>query len=96
MYRKKVILLVIIVLILTGCKKIDSNMDNIVNATMTSEVNMVNTVSTGYQLYIPIGVKQLVDSEYNQKFKIRDTDVYLYVDTVSYWYKNRLNYDNNE
>ena len=93
MYRKKVIWLVIIALILTGCTKIDSNMDNIVSSIMTNEVDMVNTVSTGYQLYIPIGVRQLVDNEYNQKFKIRDADVYLYVDTVSYWYKNRLNYE---
>lgn len=92
MYKKKVILLVIIALILTGCTKLDSNVDNIINATMTKEIKNVNTVSTGYELYIPIGVTQLVDNEYNQKFKIRDTRVYLYVDTVSYYYKNELNY----
>ena len=92
MYRKKVILLVIIALILTGCTKIDSNVDTVVGATMTKEINDVNTVSTGYELYIPMGVIQLVDNEYNQKFKIRDTHVYLYVDTISYYYKNSLNY----
>ena len=96
MYRKKVILLIIIALLLTGCTKIDSNIDNIVNATMMREVNTVNTVSTGYQLYIPMGVIQLVDNEYNQKLKMRDTHVYLYVDTISYYYKNSLNYKNNE
>ncbi len=92
MYRKRFILLIITLLVLTGCAKIDSNLDNVVNATMTKEVNDVNTVSTGYQLYIPMGVIQLVDNEYNQKFKIRDTHVYLYVDTISYYYKNSLNY----
>lgn len=92
MYKKIVILMVIIVLILTGCTRIDSNIDNIVDTIMTKEVNEVNTVSTGYELYIPIGVMQLVDREYNQKLKIKDTDVYLYVDTVSYYYKNTLNY----
>lgn len=92
MYRKKVILLIIIALILTGCTKIDSNIDNIISATMMEELKNVNTVSTGYELYIPAGVIQLVDNEYNQKFKIRDTHVYLYVDTVSYYYKNNLNY----
>jgi hypothetical protein len=60
------------------------------------EINRVNTVSTGYELFIPIGVRQLVDNEYNQKLKIRDTHVYLYVDTVSYYYRNRLNFKNNE
>lgn len=94
MYKNKVILLVIIALILTGCTKVDSNLDNIVNATMTKEINNVNTVSTGYELYIPMGVIQLVDNEYNQKFMIRNTHIYLYVDTISYYYKNSLNYKN--
>ena len=92
MYRKKVILLVIVTLIMTGCTKLDNNIDNIVNSTIINNVDNVNTVSTGYELYIPMGVIQLVDNEYNQKLKIKDTHVYLYVDTVSYYYKNRLNY----
>jgi len=96
MYKKKIILLVIVTLILTGCTKIDGNVDNILTATMTNEIKDVNTVSTGYELYIPMGVIQLVDNEYNQKFKIRDTHVYLYVDTISYYYKNSLNYKSNE
>ena len=92
MYKKKVILLVIIALIMTGCTKLDGDIDKIISAKMTKEIENVNTVSTGYELYIPIGVTQLVDDEYNQKLKIRDTHVYLYVDTVSYYYRNRLNY----
>lgn len=84
-----------IVFILTGCTKIDSNIDNIVDTIMTKEVNEVNTVSTGYELYIPIGVRQLVDNEYNQKLKVKDTNIYLYVDMVSYYYKNSLNYKSN-
>ena len=95
MYRKKVILLIIIALMLTGCVKIDNNIDSVVNATMTKEIKDVNTVSTNYQLYIPMGVIQLVDNEYNQKLKIKDTHVYLYVDTISYYYKNTLNYKAN-
>jgi starvation-inducible outer membrane lipoprotein len=90
MYRKKVILLVIIALILTGCTRISNNLDDVVGATMVKEIKNVNTVSTGYQLYIPMGVIQLVDNEYNQKFRIHDTHVYLYVDVVSYFYKNNL------
>ena len=96
MYRNKVILLVIFALMLTGCTRLDNNIDNIVSATMTKEIDLVNTVSTGYELYVPIGVIQDKDSEYNQKFKIRDTYVYLYVDTVSYYYKNNLNHKSGE
>ena len=92
MYKKMSMLLIIMTLLLAGCTKIDSNIDNIIDATMADEIKNVNTVSTGYELYLPQGVIQLVDDEYNQKFKIRDTYVYLYVDTVSYYYKNDLNY----
>jgi len=92
MNKKGLILLVITILLLTGCTKIDNNMENVLSSVMSKEVNKVNTVSTGYQLYIPMGVMQLDDNEYNQKLKIRDTYVYLYVDTVSYYYKNSLNY----
>ncbi len=96
MYKKMFLLFVIMTLILTGCTKIDSNIDNIVSATMSKKIENVNTVSTGYELYIPIGVMQLVDNEYNQKFKIRDAHVYLYVDIISYYYKNSLNYKSTE
>ena len=94
MYRKKFIFFVIIVLLLSGCTKINENLDEVVDATMTNSKLPANTVSTGYELYIPTGVKQVVDSNYNQKFKIRNRYIYLYVDTVSYYYKNMLNYKN--
>ena len=92
MYRKKFIFFVAIVLLLSGCTKITNNLDDVVNATMVNNKLSVNTVSTGYELYIPTGVKQVVDSQYNQKFKIKNRYVYLYVDTISYYYKNMLNY----
>lgn len=94
MYRKKFIFFVIIVLLLSGCTKINKNLDEVVDATMANSKLPANTVSTGYELYIPTGVKQVVDSNYNQKFKIRNRYIYLYVDTVSYYYKNMLNYKN--
>lgn len=92
MYKKRVILLVMVALILTGCTRINNDIDNIIDVTMSKEIKDVNTVSTGYELYVPVGVIQLVDNEYNQKFKVRNTHVYLYVDIVSYYYKNSLNY----
>ena len=93
MRKEKLIFLVVFVFVLTGCTRVDNDIDKIVNATMSREIENVNTVSTGYELYVPIGVKQLIDSDYNQKFMINDTYVYLYVDTVSYYHKYRLNYE---
>ena len=93
MYRKKLIfLLFVVLLITTGCTQLTNDIDQVINATMASDKVSANTVSTGYELYMPIGVKQVVDNEYNQKFKINNRYVYLYVDTISYYYKNTLNY----
>ena len=95
MYRKKFMFFVVFVLLLTGCTKITNNLDDVVNAILVDSKIKTNTVSTGYELYIPTGVNQVIDREYNQKFKIKDRYVYLYVDTISYHYKNTLNYKSN-
>lgn len=92
MYKRMLIIIITVTLILTGCTKVDNNYDNIVNTVMNGKNINVNTVSTGYELYIPVGVMQLSDNNYNQKIKIRNRYVYLYVDTISYYYKNDLNY----
>ncbi len=92
MHKKKLIFLVVIALLLCGCTKIGNDLDVIVNTVFTDNKTVVNTASTNYELYIPTNVKQESDSEYNQKFKIADRYVYLYVDTISYYYKNSLNY----
>lgn len=94
MHRTRLIFFVIIILLLSGCTKITNNIDDVVNAALVNNNISANTVSTSYELYIPTGVKQVVDSQYNQKFKIRNRYVYLYVDTVSYYYKNISNYKN--
>jgi len=93
---KKLVFFVVIALILTGCTRVTDNLDDVINAVMKNNRIGVNTVSTGYELHIPSGVLQIVDNDYNQKFKIKDRYVYLYVDTISYYYKNSLNYKNTE
>jgi len=96
MDKKKLMFFLVLVLLLTGCTTITNDINEVVNAVMSNNKNTVNTVSTGYELFIPIGVRQEIDNEYNQKLKIKDRNVYLYVDTISYYYKNTLNYKNNE
>lgn len=92
MYKKKFLFFITVILLLSGCTRITNNLDDVINAVMNSNKISVNTVSTGYELYVPTGVKQVVDSQYNQKFMIKDRYIYLYVDTISYYYKNMLNY----
>jgi len=95
MHKKNFVFLVIFALLLSGCTKITSNLDEVVSAVMVNSKLNANTVSTGYEIYIPTGVKQVIDSDYNQKFKIKNRYIYLYVDTISYYYKNSLNYKTN-
>jgi len=43
-----------------------------------------------------MGVRLVYDNDYNEQFKIDGVDVYLYVDIVSYYYKNTLNFVDND
>ncbi len=95
MYKSKLIFLTVIILLITGCTRITNDLDQVIEAVFESDKAPVNTVSTNYELYIPFGVKQEDDSEYNQKFIIKNYYAYLYVDTISYFYKNALNYKSN-
>lgn len=94
---KKILLPLFIILLLTGCSKIDKNTNeykDIVNSILISDNKNVNTASEGYKYYIPIGVGLVYDGEFNKKFKVNDTELFLYVDVVSYYYKYNLNYVN--
>lgn len=94
--HKRVFILLIMMFILTGCVKLDHNMDDIINEVMSNKINYSNTVSNGYKFYRPLGVRQISDKDNNQIFNISGVNVFLYVDVVSYYYKNILNYyDNN-
>lgn len=93
---KKFLLPLFIILLLTGCSKIDKNTTeyrDIINSILIKENHNVNTASMGYKYYIPIGVNLIYDSDLNKEFKIKDTKLVLYVDIISYYYKNNLNYE---
>lgn len=90
-------LLLFVIFLLTGCVKIDnSSVDIIIDNTLNDKNYVMNTVSSGYKFYLPFGVRQIVDNDNNQVFMIGDTKVYLYVDVVSFYYKNKLNYKDSE
>lgn len=93
---KKILLPLLIILLLTGCSKIDKSTKeykNIIDSILVNDNHNVNTASVGYKYYIPIGVDLVYDGNLNKKFKIKNNKVMLYVDIVSYHYKNKLNYE---
>ena len=91
MYKKRMIAILCLVL-LSGCKQISSD-DDYVSLVYNcfSTDTMTNNVSQGYKYYIPKGVIQLKDFNYNQSFLIEDNYLYLYVDVISYFYQKKLN-----
>ena len=90
--QKKFFVLVMALILLTGCVKIDnqdtSHADYVVSC--LSKRMRTNNVAIGYKYYLPKGVKLVNDYDYNQRFKIDDIYLYMFVDINGYYYKNDL------
>lgn len=91
---KKIFILLLLLILCTGCIKInkEDNKDLIIDEVINNKTNP-NTMAMGYKYYLPLGVTKTYDKDYNQKFKYEDNYIYLYVDAVSYYYKNLLNFN---
>lgn len=91
---KKIIILMTLVFLCSGCVKINDidNYDILVDEIINDSDNIVNTTSLGYKYYLPIDVSRLYDRDFNQKFKIDDIYVYMYVDVTSYYNKSSLSF----
>lgn len=92
--RRKIIL-VFVVLLLAGCTivRIDTNsIDNIVNVILSKNNKLYNRVGRGYKYYVPRGVTYIDSSGSNDKLYSNGVYYYLYLDEVSYYYKNTVKY----
>ncbi len=95
---KKIILLIVIILTLSGCSvvRIDTkNIDNILNVILTKDNKLFNQVGQGYKYYLPGGVTYIESDDLNDILYCNGTYYYLYVDAVSYYYKTVNNYVEN-
>lgn len=93
---KKIIIPLLMIIALTGCSKINNKTTNyidVINDIISYDNKKVNTSSYGYNYYLPIGVNVVYDGKLNKEFKVKDNKLMLYVDVVSYFYKNSLNYE---
>lgn len=95
---KKKFLLLMVLLLCIGCTRINNNNNYnvIVNEVIKNSNNIYNTNSLGYKYYLPFSINKVYDKDYNQIFKVNDTYMYLYVDVISYYYKNNLNLDDKD
>ncbi len=96
---RKILIVLFSLTILTGCMKIEENSDNInmiLDETLNNSNIFVNRASTGYEYYLPTGVSLVQDNDYNQIYYAYNTNIYLYVDIISYYYQNHLNHNDKD
>ena len=96
---KKKILLVLFLMLLTGCVRTDINNGDykeLVSQVINNKTNGTNEVANGYRFYVPKGVRLIENDSNNQIFMGMGTKIYMYVDITSYYYKNSLNYNDIE
>ncbi len=95
--QKKIVILLITLILFTGCSKIDNKDDNHGSYAIDclGKKNYTNNVAVGYKYYLPKGVKLITDYDYNQKFLVDNINLYMFVDINSYYYKTNLRIDKN-
>lgn len=87
---KRLILLLVCILLLTGCsitKVKENTIDDIITSSIKRETTISNTYFKGFKLYIPRGVKVLDKNEYNTKLSYNNNNIYIFVDAISYYHK---------
>lgn len=95
---KKIILVLSLILVLTGCSlvRIDTNsIDNILSVILTKNNKLFNQVGSGYKYYLPGGVTYIDSDDLNDILYCNGTYYYLYVDAISYYYKTENDYKEN-
>lgn len=94
---KKVFLLCIFIIFLTGCTSIkNSDLDVLVNEVVASNVNILNVNKSGYRYYLPVGFSLVSSDNYNEVITNHKYNIYLYVDIVSYNNRTNFNYNINK
>ncbi len=86
---KKLVSILIILFILTGCTAVRINtkdIDNIVDVVLSKENVLYNHIGKGYKYYIPRGVTYIDTIDFNDKLYSEGNYYYLYIDAISYYH----------
>ena len=97
---KRLIVLLSIVLLLTGCSfKVLSknNLSYNMKYLLSEKVKLYNVYFEGYKYYLPKGMRSVHKDDYNAILKDKNNNkYYLYVDVISYYHKVKNSYEVNE
>ena len=93
---KKLIVLLSVVFLMTGCKAVQLGASDIgrnMKVLLSKDVEIYNVHFDGYKYFVPKGLKFLNKEEYNAIFTDRyNNKYYLYVDAIGYYHKTEINY----
>ena len=93
---KKVILIFLMMIVLTGCSvvRIDTNnIDTIVNVVLSKNNKLYNQIGQGYKYYLPGGVSYIDSDELNDILYCNGNYYYLYIDAINYYYQTKMDYE---
>lgn len=96
---KKLIVISISLLVLTACnvdKVEDYSYEEMIDKVLLAERHSGNENFEGYKLYLPKGVIVLEKNDLNTELFFNGNKMYLYIDTLSYYYKEEIEYDLDE
>lgn len=95
---KKVMVLLISILLLTGCYNdiVSDDTNTILNTFLGKNTKLVNTYSEGYKYYLPNEIKVDAKNDYNEVLDYNGYKYYLYVDVVGYYYKKEVDFVSND
>ncbi|MBQ6539354.1 MAG: membrane lipoprotein lipid attachment site-containing protein [Bacilli bacterium] len=100
MKKIKIIVLLLIVFVLTGCSITtldDKNYEKNVSTILSSKNRSYNVYFEGYKYYIPSGMKFVSKKEYNAVLQdTKNNKYYLYVDAISYYHKDKSEFEVDE
>jgi len=96
---KKILLILLILVVSTGCKDIKKeSYKNLIDSSIKENYNnkIYNTYHNGYKYYLPkyMSIKDGLD--YNEKLNSDYFTYYLYVDVISYYNNIKVEYEENK
>ena len=91
----KKILIIISIFMLCGCARDinDMSLEEIIDTSIKEEANLYNTNNKGYRYYLPTEFTIKRDGDFVQELLSHSKTYYMYVDIVSYYYKNEVKHD---
>lgn len=93
--KGKTLIICLLAVLLTGCTivRIDTtSIDNMVDVVLSKDNTLYNRVGIGYKYYVPRGVTYIDSNGSNDRLYSNGIYYYLYLDEISYYYQNSIDY----